>query len=345
MHRLVRPRLAGLLHGAAMVLLAACACTRLPTGPVQRFVPPDRGVTIVDWTRDGYATAAAQASLEALAATGANSVAIVITAYQSHRSAAALRGDDARTPSTAAVEQLVRSARTLGLRVALKPHVDLEDGSWRGHIAPIDPAAWFGSYRAFLLSWAALAQSLGVEQLVVGTELAGTIEHEREWRVTIAAVRAACSSELLYTASWDEAARVPFWDALDLVGVDFYSPVTDRPNAGRLEMLAGWQPWLERLERLHRRAGRDILIAEIGYRSVDGAGMAPYAFASGARLDLGEQADLYWAALQATGDRGWIRGLWWWNWPADGSGGPLNTDYTARGKPAADELAATWGGK
>jgi hypothetical protein len=124
--------------------------------------------------------------------------------------------------------------------------------------------------------------------------------------------------------------------------VDAYFPVANRPDAGRLELLAGSQ--LDRLHLLHRQTGLGILLSEIGYRSSDGAGMAPYRFASGARLDLGEQADLYWAALQATGDQSWIRGLYWWNWPADGSGGPQNTDYTARGKPAARELASTWGG-
>jgi len=329
---------------AALPALVALACTTLPTGPVRGFLPPVRGITIVNWTRDGYGTAEAQASLDALAATGAGTVVIVVTGYQADAGASSVRGDDPRTPSQTAVTQLVSRARTLGLRVALKPHVDLDDGSWRGWIAPRDPAAWFDSYRAFLLPWAQLARTLAVEQFAIGTELAGTLAHEDQWRATIAAVRAACPSELIYAASWDEAARVPFWDALDLIGVDAYFPVARRRDAGRLEMLAGWQPWLDRLSALHRRAGRDILFSEVGYRSLDGAGMAPYAFASGATLDLGEQADLYWAALQATGDRTWIRGFWWWDWPADGSGGPADGGYTARGKPAAAELAATWGG-
>ena len=318
-------------------------CSTLPTGPVARYAPPVRGITMVDWTRDGYGTSTAQASLDALVATGANTVVIVVTAYQSDVGAGELRSDDPRTPSRAAVQQLVNAAHARGLRVAIKPHVDVDDQSWRGHIAPPGAGAWFDSYRAFVIPWASLAESLGVEQFVAGTELAETLRHESEWRSTIAGVRAVFHGELLYAASWDEAGRVPFWDALDLVGVDAYFPVTRRRDAGRSEMLAGWQPWLGRLQRLHRQAGRDILITEIGYRSTDGAGMAPFAYAPDAALDLGEQDDLYWAALEATGGEGWIRGLCWWNWPADGSGGPSNADYTARGKPAAAELGATWG--
>ncbi len=331
--------------GGAALMISACDCTTLPTGPVGRFLPPVRGITIVDWTAGGYGSVTAESSLAALAATGANTAVIVVTAYQATPASVALRVGDPRTPTPIAVRRMVGAAKTRGLRVTLKPHVDLDDGSWRGTIAPSDARSWFDSYRAFVLQWASLARSLAVEQFVVGTELAGTLGHAAEWRRTIAEVRAAFPGEVLYAASWDEAGKVPFWGALDLVGVDAYFPVADRADAGRLEMLAGWQPWLDRLRLLHRQTGRAILLSEIGYRSSDGAGLAPYEFAPGAKLDLGEQADLYWAALQATGEQPWIRGVYWWNWPADGSGGRQDTDYTARGKPAAQELAATWGGK
>ncbi len=333
-----------LAFGSVAFLGAATGCAKLPTGPVERFAPPVRGITLVDWTADGYGTPTAQASLDELSATGANTVVILVTAYQAARTTRQVRSNDLRTPTEAAVQQIVSESKARGLRVTLKLHVDLDDGAWRGLIAPPDPAAWFESYRAFVLPWASLAQSLGVEQFVVGTELAGTIGHAAEWRRTIAAVREVFRGEVLYAASWDEAGRVPFWDALDVVGVNAYYPVTDRPDAGRLEILAGWQPWLDRLERLHEQTGRDLLVTEIGYRSVDGAGMAPHAFRSSPELDLGEQADLYWAALQVIGEPSWMRGVYWWNWPADGSGGPQNTDYTPAGKPAAGELAATWAG-
>lgn len=340
------PRMPSLdrILGAAILAIAALGCETLPTGPAEGPTSMVRGITIVDWTADGYGRPAATISLDALAATGANTVVIIATTYQSDGESGLPRLGDPRTPTESSVKQLLGVAKARGLRPALKPHLDLDDGSWRGRIAPVDPSAWFESYRAFILPWAVLAQSEGVSQFVIGTELAGTIGHEDEWRRTIAAVRKVFTGEVIYAASWDEAGRVPFWDAVDLVGIDFYFPVAVRHNAGRLELLAGWQPWLDRLHQLHRQTGREILLTEIGYRSVDGAGMEPHAFASGATLDLGEQADLYWAALQATGDQAWIRGLCWWNWPADGSGGAQNADYTPAGKPAASELVASWGG-
>jgi len=128
------------------------------------------------------------------------------------------------------------------------------------------------------------------------------------------------------------------------VGIDFYFPVTDLDNPGRFDLLAGWQPWLDRLARLHGQADRPVLITEIGYRSVDGAGVQPWSFTDESDVDTGEQADLYWAALQATAGREWISGLIWWNWLASGGGGMQDGDYTPRGKPAEDEVRDAWGG-
>jgi hypothetical protein len=325
--------------GLAMPMLG---CTRLPSGPAKSFAPPVRGAIIADWSATGYAQPPALQMLDAIAATGANSVTILVTGYQATAGAPVMRAADPRTPDPSAVRALAEAAAARGLVVAIKPHVDLDGGAWRGTIEPPDAAAWFGAYRAFLLPWAQLADSLGAVRFVIGTELAGTIEHAGEWRATIDAVRAVFGGTLTYAASWDEAHLVPFWGLLDQVGVDFYFPVAARNAASRFELLAGWAPWVERLERLHARTGKRILLTEIGYRSVDGAGQAPYAFESTGAIDLGEQADLYWAALQALSDLPWMEGLDWWNYLADGSGGPADGDFTPFGKPAALELGAAW---
>ena len=84
------------------------------------------------------------------------------------------------------------------------------------------------------------------------------------------------------------------------------------------------------------------LPGDVATALVDGAGMQPFAFESNVPPDTGEQADLYWAAMEATGQKDWIDGLYWWNWLVDGSGGPDNTDYTPDGKPAQGELTRAW---
>jgi glycosyl hydrolase family 113 len=302
----------------------------------------ERAVTLVDWTPDGYGSAAARDQIAAIAATGATRIVVVVTAYQGDAGTGLPAAYPGLTPTPAAVAAALQNARAAGLQVGIKPHVDLRDGRWRGTIAPADPAAWFEAYRTFLLPWADFAAANGADLFVVGTELAGTIAHADAWRQLVGAVRARFPGTLTYAASWDEAERIGFWSALDVVGVDAYYPIAGRNDPGRFELLRGWQPWLERLEILHHKVGRRVLFTEIGYRSVDGAGMQPARFDAAARADPGEQADLYWAALQATGDAAWITGLVWWNWPARGGGGPADTDYTPAGKPAQSELQRAW---
>ena len=337
---MVRMRCVGL--GLLAVLLTSCDL--LPTSPAISPAKQIRGITLVDWTRTGYETATSDSSIAALAATGANTLVLVVTAYQSSTSAESLGVGDSRTPNPGAIRHALFTAVVRGLSVVIKPHVDPDDGIWRGHIDPPNPAKWFASYQRFVLPLAVLADSMRSPQFVVGTELAGTLAHDTEWRATIAKVRTVYHGQVVYAASWDEAGKVPFWGDVDCVGIDSYFPVATRSDPGRLDPLAGWQPWLARLRALHEQVKRPILLTEVGYQSVSGAGMHPYESAGG-RLDLGEQADLYWAALQACGKQTWLEGVFWWNWPASGEGGPSNTDFTARGKPAASELSNSWGGK
>lgn len=333
---------------SALALISLCAfapvligCTDLPTGPADGSRVAVKGITLADWTASGYRSA--DAAVTDIAATGANTLAIVITAYQTDTAASAVRSDNERTPSAVAVASVTSFAKSLPipLRVVLKFHVDVDTGEWRGHISPADPGAWFNSYRRFLAPYLVLTDF--VDQIVVGTELAGTLGEENRWRALIEDVRAATDGvEMVYAASWDEAPKVPFWDALDRVGVNFYAPVARRKESGRLDLLLGWQPWIDRMRLLHKQANRPVVLTEIGYRSVDGAGLHPYDFRADAALDLEEQADLYWAALEAIGDKPWIEGIYWWNWLVDASPTQELKDFTPRGKPAEAELVGAW---
>jgi hypothetical protein len=327
---------------AGLILVTPQGCTNLPSGPASTPAATVRGVTLADWTPDGYARPSALVAIDDIAALGANTVVLIVTAYQPTIRSNRVTSSRERTPTATAVTAAISRARARGLDVVLKLHVDVESGEWRGRIAPEDPETWFASYGAFVDSWTRTAANLRVDGLVVGTELAGTLDLETSWRALVGRVRSLFGGEVLYAASWDEARLVGFWDALDAVGVDFYGSVSVRANPGRLEILTGWQPWIERLYLLHGQTGKPVLLTEIGYRSVDGAGLDPFRFGGNEALDVGEQADLYWAALQATGDKDWIDGMYWWNWLTDGSGGESNRDYTPKGKPAEQELVNAW---
>ena len=326
----------------ALLVCASAGCSELPSGPADTAQMTVRGITLADWTADGYSTANALTAVDRIALTGANTMPIVVTLYQSGRNADTPAIDPQRTPSQSAVADAVLQARARYMRVSLKIHIDLDTGEWRGLIEPNNPGLWFDNYWIAVAPWVSFADGMGIEQIVIGTELAGTVRYENLWKELIARVRERYNGEVTYASSWDEARLVTFWDAVDVVGVDFYAPVASRANAHRFELLRGWQKWLVELQLLHKLTGRDILLTEIGYRSIDGAGMHPYDHTRVAMADPGEQADLYWAALQAVGDKPWIRGIYWWNWLANGSSAEEREDFTPRDKPAEQELIAAW---
>jgi len=322
-------------------IACVAACERNPERAASTGDYPTRAVVLADWTPDGYASAGAAQSVSVIDGLGAHAVVVVITAYQSDATNAMPAADPARTPSIASLGAVAAAVRARGLDLIVKPHVDLDDGTWRGTIHPRDIRGWFAAYRAFVLPLARWAQSAGASVFVVGTELAGTIENESMWRALIAEVRQEFDGVVTYAASWDEAALVPFWDAVDRTGVDFYAPVAGRKNPGRIELLAGWQPWIARLSQLSQRTGHAILLTEIGYRILDGAGENPFAFEPGGTPDPGEQADLYWAALEALAGHNWLDGLCWWNWRVTGVAHEP-TGYSPAGEPAEEVLRNAW---
>ena len=72
--------------------------------------------------------------------------------------------------------------------------------------------------------------------------------------------------------------RVPFWDALDAIGVQAYFPLVDEsagePDDATLE--AGWARALAGLKQLHERTGKPVVFTELGYDSTAGAAVQPW---------------------------------------------------------------------
>jgi hypothetical protein len=308
------------------------------------------GLTHVSWWHDEYEDADAEASRQALAATGANWAGVLVTWYMERADSSEIAPDLLRTPTDDAVRLAIRGLRGRRLEVMLKPHVDVQDGTWRGTIAPRSAAGWFASYRTFLAHYAALAEEEGVSILCVGTELATMTRaaYAAEWQEAIAETRGRYRGRLTYAANavvpGDEYTSVPFWGGLDLLGLDVYTPLTSKSNPTRAELEQGWR---------HNRDGHDMVAAfrnwqgawtkpvvftEIGYRSGDGANRAPWDFGAFLSPDPGEQADCYAAAFAVwLRESSWMQGIFWWSWSVPRPA-PADTGYDPRGKPAEDVL-------
>jgi hypothetical protein len=134
-----------------------------------------KGMSYASWWRGEYTGPGADQALAELAATGAEWMALIVTCYQETYLDTEITCDLPRTPTNDDLIHAIQAAHGLGLRVMLKPHVDLNDdpGHWRGDIgkgfaSEAEWEAWFASYQAVIAHYARLAQVQGVEGFSVG---------------------------------------------------------------------------------------------------------------------------------------------------------------------------------
>ena len=80
--------------------------------------------------------------------------------------------DDTQYSSTmSSVAHAIDTIHGLGMKVLLKPMLDVDDGTWRAFIDPSDKDQWFANYTNFIGTFADMAQSKGVELLSIGCEM------------------------------------------------------------------------------------------------------------------------------------------------------------------------------
>ena len=333
------------------------------SGPVVATSDKHRGIAFEHaWGRraaaQGYGSAASARSLGHLQALGVNWITLTPFGFQRDPHAATFRWRGRPGRQAAATDEIesngraertetrlrrvTAQAREHDIRVMLKPHIWLRPPAWVGMVEPrteADWAQWFDTYRAFILHYARLAQDTGIEAFCIGNELIRTTHRETEWRQLISDVRAVYAGFLTYGAHADAVGEIPFWDALDGIGVSAYFPVAHTRAPSRADIATAWTPIAARLARLSAQHGRPVLFTELGYRSVDFAARYPWRFDNTPPINLQLQADAYAAFFDAVWNQPWFLGVYWWKWRSSlEDGGPQNDDYTPRGKPAEDVL-------
>ncbi len=225
------------------------------------------------------------------------------------------RNNDAPPPHVA---RPVTEAHAQGMQAFIKPHL-AHWGSgfgWRGAIQFDTPDAWqrfFASYTEWIVGVAAACPD--ADAFAVGTELDATVHFEADWRRLIARVRQVTDAPLTYAANWDRFAEVPFWDALDLIGVQAYFPVSVASEPSDHDLANGWVEHMARLAKFSRKAARPIVFTELGYNRSLKAASQPWDHATDPGAAAAElQARCLTAALTAVEAEPAVVGAFLWKW-------------------------------
>lgn len=311
---------------------------------------PQKGICYATWEKNRLASRYSDRSLEKLASIGVEYISIVVTQYQDKYNSLFIKRTD-KTPTDKSVVHAIKKAHKLGMKVMLKPHIDLIDkldGTyWRADIGSTreeDWEKWFKEYRGFIVHYARMAKRHKVEIFCIGTELAFASRKDEFWRERIIpAVRKVYPGKLVYAANWDNYKNIKFWKDLDYAGIDAYFPLTYEPDPSMEELRKGWEKWKNEIGAWQAGINRPVIFTEIGYASTKSAPTAPWKNGMEGNADPEMQAKCYKAFFETVWNSSWLAGVYWWRWsPSTHSGGKNNRHFTPQNKPAEKILEANY---
>lgn len=244
----------------------------------------------------------------------------------------------------------VHAARKQGMTTMMKPQIWIGGGSWPGDIEMQSDADWkqfFHYYRRWIFHYAMLSEIHNVDILCIGTELSlTTLQRPDDWRRLIRDIRRLYHGRLAYAANWgQEFEQLPFWKDLDIIGINCYYPISDKPAATRKDLQQGFRDIADRIRAVAERENKPLVFTEIGFSSVEAPWILPYSDGYDRPANGEHQRLCYEIVLETISDSPWCDGIFWWKWPTDleeedrreGKG------FMPNGKPAAKVVADYYG--
>lgn len=287
----------------------------ITVGPIESIQQPGRG----------YGTEASAALLDHVRGMGANWVSVTPFGrlWDLQSTEIAMDFEAPYEENREAVRRMIQQAKARGLQVLLIPHLWIEAGGWRGEIDPGTPEGWAAyqaSYRRFVLAWARVAAEAGADALSLGVECKSwSGRFGGYWTRLIAEVRAIFPGLLTYSANWDEAEDVLFWDQLDLIGINAFYPLADHPSASDEEYAQGAEAVVGKVRELAEVLEMPVLFVEIGYTTRTDAAVEPWLWPddmADVNVDEREQARALDAMFHAFLDEEWFVGFFLWRYYA-----------------------------
>jgi hypothetical protein len=300
-----------------------------------------RGVALAHAMRggSGYGSEGCRRQLAAVAAVGGNWVSLTDFAFMPGVDQPTVSYGRDRSSEGRGIAQTIKDAHAAGIKVLIKPHIwsrDFGGGKkWAADIrmnSETDWDKWFAQYSAYVLDQAKMAADHGADAISVGCELEGTSQtQEKRWRALVADVRKVFSGYVIYSAAFAEWQKVPWWDAVDCIGINAYMPLTEVESAGDEVLRAAWRRiYDQQLTPFQRKWNKPICFTEIGYTAGSKAAAHPWASDRENPSDA-YQSRLYKVALDEAKKHNYVRGVFVWKW--------FTTDQFSPGRGGGDPFA------
>ena len=129
-------------------------------------VPPNwiKGANMIGYAPDPYKIANQHNTIASWKATGGNAIAYAPRWFMDAPTSTTIAPEASLgSPSDESIIAAIDEAHRQGLRVMLRPYLDVKDGSWRADITPSNVGAWFASYTAFMDHYLDIAKAHNVE--------------------------------------------------------------------------------------------------------------------------------------------------------------------------------------
>jgi hypothetical protein len=179
--------------------------------------------------------------------------------------------DGPKTPPPSEVAMFVGTAQNAGLRVELRPLLEVGTAGyiWRGLIHPSDATAFFDSYGQALAPYAELAQQLGVSGFVYASELyslSRSPDYEPSWSQLISQLSSFYHGPLVYAESGAQ-----YLSGADVVpDLTTYGEYTDAyfgaagatPGSSGTEL---YNSWASQFDRLATQKSSNTVLQEVGF--------------------------------------------------------------------------------
>jgi hypothetical protein len=250
------------------------------------------------------------------------------------------------------VNNCIDLAHSHNQKVMLKPQIWIH-GLWVGDLDFKTEAEWLvweEGYRGFINSYVDMAIAKNVEMFCIGTEIRNSVsKREKFWRGLIKEIRVKYKGKLTYSANWDDFKQVPFWDALDFIGISAYFPLSDVATPSVFDLTARWKMYSKDLKDYSKKYKRQILFTEYGYLTVDQCAYKTWELEKRVKTtpeNQQAQANAFQALYLTFWKESYWAGGFIWKWFPNGMGRAesMAKEYTPKDK-LAEAVVSEWYGK